>query len=220
MARHQPCLPEGIFQGQGFGINVAHQARGQGLTGGDAFAGQHHFAGEGFADAADQALGPARARHNAKRNFRQTETGILPGNHHIAQQRQLAARAQRVAIHGGNQRFAEGVDPRPQLRANVVQGGGQIFFGHLVEIGPGSKAAFVAGNYAHRNLAIGCRGFEGGRQLAQQGIVQGVARRRAVQGQVQHPPLTGDNQVAHAIPFASKSTTTSLVSGRAWQLRT
>ena len=50
--------------------------------------------------------------------------------------------------------------------------------------------------------------------------VQRVAGLRAVQRQLKHPAMTVDQQVTHAIPRASKSTTTSPLVGNDWQLST
>ena len=220
MARHQGRLLQGILQRQRRRENVAHQPGAQRLPGGNALAGQHHFAGQGFPDAADKTLGAARAGHDAERDFRQAETGVVTGNHHVAQQRQLAARPQREAIYGGDQRFRKRVDPRPQLRANIVQSGRQVFLRHLIEIGPGSKAALAAVNHADGDVSIHSGGLKLFRKLGQQRVVEGVARRRTVQRQLQHAAMTGNNQFAHAIPFASKSTITSAVNGSDWQLST
>ena len=141
--------------------------------------------------------------------------GVIAGNHHIAEQRQFTACPQREAVHGGNHRFGEGVDPRPQLRTDIVQGGGQVFLRHFVEIGPGGKAAFVAVHHADGDLSIRGGGLKLLRDLQEQRIVERVARRRTVKRQLQHAAMTGDNQFAHAIPFASKSTITSAVNGSA-----
>jgi hypothetical protein len=53
----------------------------------------------------------------------------------------------------------EGIDPRPQLRANIVQRGGQIFLRHFVEIGPGGKAR-VAVDHADADVGINRRGLQ------------------------------------------------------------
>ena len=156
MARHQRRLLQGILQRQRWRENVAHQPGAQRLLRGDTLAGQHHFAGKGFTDAADKTLGAARAGHNAQRDFRQAKAGVIASNDYVAQQRQLAACAQREAIHGGNQRFRKSVDARPQLRADIVQRGGQVFLRHFVEIGPGGKAALAAVNHADGDVGICC----------------------------------------------------------------
>ena len=46
----------------------------------------------------------------------EAKTGVIAGgNHDIAEQQLTACPPQREAVHGGNQQFGEGVDPRPQL---------------------------------------------------------------------------------------------------------
>ena len=166
-----------------------------------------------FTAAANQTLGAARAGHNAQRDFRQAKTGVIARNHHVAQQRQLTACAQREAVHGGNQRFVERVNACPQLRADIVHSGRQVFLCHFIEIGPGGKAALAAVNHADDDVGIRSGSLKLLSKLRQQRIVEGVARRRTVERQLEHTAMTGNNQFAHAIPFASKSTITSAVNG-------
>ncbi len=76
-------------------------------------AAQHHPAGQRLANAADQPLGAASARHNAEGNFRQAKAGVVAGDNQVAQQSQLAAGTERVAVDRSDERFSKGIDSRP-----------------------------------------------------------------------------------------------------------
>ncbi len=76
-------------------------------------AAQHHPAGQRLANAADQPLGAARARHYAEGNFRQAKAGVVPGDNQVAQQGQLAAGAKGVAVDRGDERLSKSIDSRP-----------------------------------------------------------------------------------------------------------
>ena len=126
----------------------------------NAFTAQHHSAGQRFANTTDKPLRTARTRHGAESNLRQTKTRVIPGNHQVAQQRQLAARAQRVTVNHRDQRLVEGINTCPQAWANIVESGGQIFFRHFIKIGPGGEIARVAANHANADAGVRRRAFQ------------------------------------------------------------
>ncbi|VTM86762.1 Uncharacterised protein [Raoultella ornithinolytica] len=211
---------QGIFVGQQRRGDLAHQTGLLRPLRINTFTAQHHPAGQRFPYAADQTLGASGAGHNTESDFRQAEARVIARHHQVAEQRQLAARAKGVAVDSGDQRLRKSINPRPQTWANIIHRGRQVFFRHFVQVGAGGKETAVAADHAGTDIRVRRRRVQGVGNLRQQRVIQGISRLRAIEGQQQDPLVTGYQQIAHAIPLASKSTTTSPLVGSAWQLRT
>ena len=84
------------------------------LRGVDAAAGEHQLHGALLADHARQPLRAAAARDDPEQDLGLAELGRLGGHDHVAGERELAAAAERVARHRGDQRRAHRGQARPE----------------------------------------------------------------------------------------------------------
>ncbi|MNT31288.1 hypothetical protein D3C72_1671160 [compost metagenome] len=148
------------FQRQGIDAHFTDQPALQCARGVNGFATQHHLTGEGLADAANQALSAAGPWHQAEGDFRQAKTGAFAANDNVAGQRQLAAGAERIAVHCRQQRFTELRQPLPQQRAAIRQRSGQVLPLQFVQIGTGGKETRCAGDHYCANGGIGIGLFQ------------------------------------------------------------
>ncbi len=88
-------------------------------------AGQDHVHGLGLADRMRETLRATDARNDTELDLRLTELRIVGGDDDVAQHRQLAATAERVAGHRRHHRLARA--------RNAMPVGGEFAHGHVVE---------------------------------------------------------------------------------------
>ena len=84
----------------GLGHHVVHQAQAQGLVGLHHVSGQQQLNGFALANELGQPLRAAVAGYQAQVHLGLAEAGVVRGHAHVAGHGQLAAAAQRKAVHG------------------------------------------------------------------------------------------------------------------------
>ena len=99
-----------------FAGDLVDEPEPQRLLGVEAAAGQHQLHRPLLADHAREALGAAAAGDDPERDLGLAELGRLGGDDHVAEQRQLAAAAEREARDGGDQRRAARGDAAARTR--------------------------------------------------------------------------------------------------------
>ncbi|MCY1547698.1 hypothetical protein D9M68_837680 [compost metagenome] len=129
-----------------------------------------------------QALGSSDAGDHPQAQFWQAEAGVVGGVDEVAHQRQLAAAAQGVAGHCGDDRLAPVAD--------AVGGGEEVLevdlrvllVGHLLDVRPGGEGLGRAGDDQAADPGVGFQAVQRLVEFGDQLAVQRVERLRPVQG--------------------------------------
>ena len=182
--------------------DASHEPHPFGLFGVDHPPRQDHVHRLRFADEARQALGGAGARQDADGDLRLPEPGGLGREDEVAHQRQLAAAAERVARDGGDNRLAATGDALPRRRNEI----GEIDVDerpvlHFLDVGASGKCLLVPGEHDRSNRIVGFEQVERRRQLAGQGVAQGIEDPRPVQGDHTHAAAHLDQDEGIGVTF-------------------
>ena len=120
--------------------HLADQPYGQGLRRLYRATGKQHAQRLELAHRSHQALGAAGAGHHADTDFRLGEARRGTGDDQVAVHRQLAASAQGIALHGGDQRLAAGGEGLPVALHPALLDLQRGRLRQFVEIGAGGDA--------------------------------------------------------------------------------
>ena len=193
--------------------DAVREADAQGGLGVDRLARQHQLLGPGHADAAQQPAGSAEARDDSQVHLGLPEARLARGVDPVAGAGELAAAAERVAVHGGDRRHRERLQRGERGVAQPAEGLGleRPVRAHLGDVGPrGERAPLARHHHRAQVAAPGQLGAARGERL-QRGAVEGVERLRPGQREHRHgAALLGSDRLHRHLflQFASGSTTT------------
>ena len=180
---------EGAIQCLAIRRHLADQPYGQGLRRPYRATGKQHAQRLELAHRSHQALGAAGAGHHADTNFRLGEARRGTGDDQVAVHRQLAASAQGMALHGGDQRLAAGGERLPVALHPALLDLQHGRLRQFVEIGAGGERRAISGEDDDPGIGALVEAPYVLRQSLAQAHVQGVEHCRAVQSQQGHALL-------------------------------
>ena len=166
-------------------MHVGHEPGPESLVGRDEPAREDHLLREAHRGGPRQALGPAPSGDDAQARLGLAEAGTLGGDAHVAGQRDLAASAERVAVHRGHHRLRSALDAigeqlGPAARSLLERAGRP----HVPDVGPGAEGLLAgpgATDRAERRILLDLP--EPIAQLIEHLRREGVERLRSVEGQ-------------------------------------
>ena len=166
---------------------MADQPQLLGPGGVDGLGGEDQLHRIGDAHDAGQALGAAEAGGDAQAHLRLSELGLFAGQTNVTGHGQLTAAAQGKAVDCGDDGLGEVLQLQKDLVAIAAEflglNGSEVL--HLADVGPSHKGTARAGEDDHQHLVVGLHRIQGGVQIPQDLLIQGVQGLRAVHGQ--HP---------------------------------
>ena len=164
---------------------MADQPQLLGPGGVDGLGGEDQLHRIGDAHDAGQALGAAEAGGDAQAHLRLSELGLFAGQTNVTGHGQLTAAAQGKAVDCGDDGLGEVLQLQKDLVAIAAEflglNGSKVL--HLADVGPSHKGTARAGEDDHQHLVVGLHRIQGGVQIPQDLLVQGVERLGAVHGQ-------------------------------------
>ena len=127
-------------------------------------------------------------RHQAQFHLRQRELRLVHADGVIAAGHQAHAAAVGRAVHPGQGRLGQEVQGAHQL--GQAQRVGPVFFfaglghaAHPAQVGAGREGAAFAGQHHGAHVRVGVGVFQGGGEVGDKGVVEGVVHGRPVQGE-------------------------------------
>ena len=146
-----------------------------------------------------KALGATGARHDAERDFRQAEFGRLGGDDEIAHHGELAAAAEAISRDRRNHWLASLRQTRPAFEELAEIGFDKSLVSHLLHIGTRGKRLVAAGDNSATDMQIILEYRQGGIELLDQRLVEGVEGLRAIERDEANvaPRLDNDILVGH-----------------------
>ena len=154
--------------------DAIHQMVVQGFVGGEEAAVEGHFHGHGLANGPHQALGAARAGHDAQVDLGLPEAGAFRGNDHVAGHGQFVAAAQTPARHRGDDWDFHRLKPLPQRQPVAEQLLNDIALRKFLDVSARGEGFFVAREHDDANVGIGIESLRRFDNAADHVTVQGV----------------------------------------------
>lgn len=168
----------------GFG-DLVDESEAKGFFGGDGFAGVDEFAGHALGDLAHQALGSAKAGHQAEFDFGESKAGFGGGINKVTSEREFGATAKSDAIDGSDHRLGHGFEPHKDAVSDACEGvsvsGVKVL--HGLDIGTCDKGSISRTSEDHDTDIVVHHGVvEGLVEFDQDVFVEGVEGLGAVEG--------------------------------------
>ena len=135
----------------------------------------------GFADKARQALSAARAGYGADDDLGLAELGLLARQDDVAHHGELAAAAEREAVHGGDDGRLGLGQRRPVRQEVALAHVAERLVLHLLDVGAGGEGTRRAGQHHACDLRMGVERPNGRAQLVHELGAQGVERLGSVE---------------------------------------
>ena len=134
------------------------------------------------------------AQRHAEAPAEHPEDRVLGRHPQVAPERELDPTGHGEALHGGDDRLAQGQAGRPHRPRAVVGDGPAVPLGDRLEVGAGAEGPGRSGQHGHRALVVAVEGQEGLPQLIGADAVDGVAALGPVDRDHGHGTVVLDQQ--------------------------
>ena len=167
--------------------DAGDKARALGLDGVDRSPGEDQLHRLRLADRAGEALGSTHPRYDPELDLRLAELRGFAGEDEVAHQRELAAAAERVAGHSGDERGANGGERCPPGEPVGEVHVDERLRCHLLDVGASGERAGRPGDDDRADPGVGVESLGCGDDIRHHCDAQGVQRLWAVERDQPHP---------------------------------